>query len=657
MRYFLVLLVFFATEITVAQEIGLPQSNKKDSIMRRMRPGPGPSQEIEIGIKDYKIIGFTRDTTFLDTTLTIKKEYKYNYLRKDNFEQLPFANIGRPSNSLGVTYKANRLYPSLGAKAVNGNYLEVDDVEYYHVPTPMTELMFKTTLEQGQLLDALLTFNTSPRLNFSIAYKGFRSLGKYQLDQVESGNFRFTSNYVSKNDKYSYRGHIAAQDIINDENGGLLSKEAQFESGDSEFTERSRVDVKHDDGQNKILGKRYFFEHQYKLIKKKKDSGKVRNTDIAVGHVFNYETKYYQFQQTNEENYFGNAFLSDVNDKARLKTMYNQFNAAFNNNTLGLLKGYISMYNYNYFFNSVLITPTQEIQSQLKGQEVVVGANYKKTIGGFELDGEMAYTVSGDFNSNFIKADASYKLNDKNSFKFGVNISSAMPNYNYLLYQSDYENYNWQNTDTFKKQNRNSFHFDLNTSKFGTIASSYNIIDNYTYFASEAVQAQIDSGAENAFIKPQQEGNSVSYLKVKYNKEFKVGRFALDNTVMYQNVSQSNNVLNVPQLVTRNTLYFSKDVFRKAMFLQTGITFKYFTSYYMNAYNPVLGEFYVQDRQKLGGYPMLDFFINAKVQQTRIFLKAEHFNSSFTGYNFYSAPDYPYRDFVIRFGLVWNFFS
>ena len=39
------------------------------------------------------------------------------------------------------------------------------------------------------------------------------------------------------------------------------------------------------------------------------------------------------------------------------------------------------------------------------------------------------------------------------------------------------------------------------------------------------------------------------------------------------------------------------------------------------------------------------------------YLKAEHFNSSFTGNTFYAAPDYPYRDFVIRFGLVWNFFS
>jgi hypothetical protein len=94
------------------------------------------------------------------------------------------------------------------------------------------------------------------------------------------------------------------------------------------------------------------------------------------------------------------------------------------------------------------------------------------------------------------------------------------------------------------------------------------------------------------------------------------------------------------------------------MYLQTGVTFKYFTSYSMDAYNPVLGEFYIQNTEKLGAYPMFDFFINAKVLQTRIFLKAEHFNSSFGNTNsYYSAPDYPYRDFVIRFGLVWNFFS
>ena len=85
-------------------------------------------------------------------------------------------------------------------------------------------------------------------------------------------------------------------------------------------------------------------------------------------------------------------------------------------------------------------------------------------------------------------------------------------------------------------------------------------------------------------------------------------------------------------------------------------TANYFTSYNLNAYDPILAEFYVQNTDEIGNFPLIDFFINAKVRQTRIFIKAEHFNSSFTGNDFLSAPGYPYRDFSVRFGVVWNFF-
>ena len=46
-------------------------------------------------IELYKIISVANDTTIIDTSLTIKKLYKYNYLRKDNFELLPFSNEGQ----------------------------------------------------------------------------------------------------------------------------------------------------------------------------------------------------------------------------------------------------------------------------------------------------------------------------------------------------------------------------------------------------------------------------------------------------------------------------------------------------------------------------------------------------------------------------------
>ncbi len=77
----------------------------------------------------------------------------------------------------------------------------------------------------------------------------------------------------------------------------------------------------------------------------------------------------------------------------------------------------------------------------------------------------------------------------------------------------------------------------------------------------------------------------------------------------------------------------------------------------MNGYDPVLAEFYVQNTEELGGFPLVDIFFNAKIRQTRIYFKYEHINQLFNSTNnHYSAPNYPYRDAVIRFGMVWNFF-
>ncbi len=663
MKYFLTALFLLFAFMVIAQETEQEPRTKPiaDSIVGRSKTKvkklPMATMVDTVGIRNYKIVSHQRDTTYLDTTLTIQKEYKYNYLRSDDFEVIPFANIGQAYNKLGVDFERVNLYPGLGAKAKHHRYREVEEMQYYNVMTPMTDILFKTTLEEGQLLDAMLTFNTSRRLNFSIAYTGFRSLGKYNSEQIQSGNFISTVNYLSRNNRYSMRGHIAAQDITSQENGGLIEKELQFESGDEDFIDRPKVDVRFTDVDNKVLGKRYYVDQQYKLIRSRQDSSMVEKTSLAVTHSFNYETKFYQFVQDASDTYFGEAILSPINDKASLKVFNNDLGASFYNKTLGTLKGVVSIYNYNYFFNSILTTADgQTITNQLKGSEIALGGDYKKQIGSFAVDGSVRYNLSGDLTGNIFDGSVSYRLKDKHLVRFAVHSSSRMPDFNFLLYQSDYFNYNWQNTVNFEKERVNTLQLELDSPRWGDLSIKYSALDNYTYFSTNP-GATFEDGFENANIKPLQEANGVTHLKVKYAKEFRLGKFALNNTIMYQSVAQDQNVLNVPQMVTRNTLYFSSDVFKKAMYLQTGITFKYFTDYAMDAYNPVLGEFFVQNNEELGGFPLLDFFINAKVKQTRIYLKAEHFNSSFTGFNFYSAPNYPYRDFVVRFGLVWNFFS
>ncbi len=620
----------------------------------------------EITIADYKIISLQRDTIHFDTTLTIQKEYKYNYLRRDDFELIAFSNLGQTYNSLSLDVGNIHSRPQLGARAKHFNYMEIDDINYYHVPTPTSDLFFKTSMEQGQLLDALVTLNTSKQLNFSIAYKGVRSLGKYQHILSRSGNFRFTTNYLSKNKRYNLRLHYTSQNILNQENGGLavreqFTEENGFGDGD-DFRDRSRVDVNYEDAQNFLLGKRYFLDHEYAFLRKK-DS--LKNYSLSLGHRYSYETKLYRFEQAQSNELFGDAFqATKLHDISRLKTMFNQGRLKFNSKITGdvTLKG--SAYNYNYFFNSIVVIEEDEtIKNRLKDNEYAVGAEWKKNIGGFTIQADVNSNISSNFKNTTIKAFAKYNITPDDLVKVSVSSITKMPNFNFLLYQSDYIPYNWQNIDTddggFKEEETQSIQFEFKSEKWLNLKASYSKLNNFSYFGLYEPIADTSVDEDPILqIRPFQENNEIKYLKVKADKDFKLlWNFSFNTTVMYQKVDQQNKVLNVPDIVTRNTLYYSNHLFKRAMYLQTGITLKYFTKYHSNAYSPLLGEFYIQNEEEIGEFPMLDFFINAKVRQTRIYLKAEHFNSSFTGFDFYSAPNYPYRDFVIRFGLVWNFFS
>lgn len=621
------------------------QKNKIDGFNFK-RKKKEEKKEDSVTIVDYKIVSYSKDTTYIDTSLTIKKEYRYNFLRKDDFELLSMANIGQGYNKLSYDFRAS-LYPEMGIRARHFGYFKKEDVAYYHVPTPSTELFFKTTFEQGQLLDAWIALNTSKQFNFSIAYKSLRSLGKYQHIESDHGNFRFTANYQSLNKKYRFRTHFLTQEMDSDENGGVANLE-QFTSGSTQFTDRSRMDVRFQNANGKLKGNAYYLDQEYELTRV---NDSVQRTSLFVGHETHYETKFYRYtQDAATTSVFGEVFLDEVKDLNRLQTFFNRAYVKLFNPYLGNLMPFANSYHYNYYFNSVLNTPDGVIGNQLKETEYALGANWEKRLGKFDFEAELIKNIGGKRSGDSFWAQTSYAFGS-HLVKANLQLYSKMPNFNFLLYQSNYRFFNWSNN--WDKEEYAILQLQYQSDKWGALSAVYQRINNYTFFKSAASEGE----SEEAFVSPHQSTGEINYFKIKYENTIGYGKFSLHNTFMYQHVDQVGENLNVPSFITRNTLAFSSHLFDKALWLQTGFTFKYFTAYKADGYHPVLGEFYTQDREEIGDFPLLDFFINAKVRRTRIYFKAEHFNSSFTGYDFYSAPNYPYRDFVIRFGLVWNFFS
>ena len=593
---------------------------------------------------DYKIISHKRDTTYIDTTLTLQKEYKFNYLRKDLFEFLEFHNQGQAVNNLGYSFNNVYPFPDIGFSAKQASYFNIDDIDYFEVPTPTTEILYRTGLQQGQVLDALFTLNFSKRLNVSLSYKGLRSLGAYRQALVSNGNFRGTFQYRTKKNQYQMKGHLTSQDFFHQENGGLTAESlVNFIEDDPNFTTRARLDVNLTDSESQFDGNRVYIEQSYKLLSSKDSINNKDFSNLKVGHILTNENKTYEFIQGRLNTaVFGTANSSNPrNKKATSKITSNELNLEFNSKyVLGKFKAKTNFTNYSYGYDTILNSNSSVNRLKLEGNAISFGADWNAKIKNFQLNADASITPgNGRLSGNFLKGEAVYEKDSVFSVKGTLLLSSKSPNFNMLLHQSEYDAYNWQND--FSNVNTRDIGFDLK-SKWLNASLNFTNLDNYTYFDEES--------------KPQQFANQITYLKVKANREFKLGKFALDNTLMYQNVSSGSSVFRVPEFVTRNTFYYTDYWFKgKPMLVNLGVTFKYFTKYNANAYNPLLAEFRIQNDEQIG-FPTIDVFFNAQVRRTRLYFKVDNATSSLTDKNYFSAPNYPYRDLTIRFGLVWNWF-
>jgi hypothetical protein len=605
-------------------------------------------------ITDYLIISQKRDTTFLDTTLTMAKDFKFNYLRKDDFEYMPFHNVGQPYNELGKSFDLELLSPRLGSRARHQGYYEIEDILDYHVPTPLSDLYFKTVVNQGQQLEALFTSNLSPQFNFSISYKGVRSAGDYVHTLTSSGNFKITTHYTSKNKRYRLRIHTTFQDHFNEENGGLESASLEgFMNESTDFQNRARLEPNLTNAESLLDGKRFYIDQDYEVI------GKKDSTSYYSGRIYSkayYEDKFYQFSQTSaDEAFLGEAYVSsNLQDKTNLEEGMIEAGASYDHHIFGFYKAGVARHKYNYGYDRLINQGSGTITNRLIGELYQFKAEFAKRIGKFDVTANGGVNIAGAVDGQFFNGQASYKFQDFD-VKAGLAISSRAPDFNYTLHQSDYLNYNWQNN--FNNIEKQELSFNIASEKYINAQVTFTTLQDHVYFAQSLItNANDEVTGYNAT--PLQASESITYLKIKISKDISFLRhFGFENTIMYQNVTPTDDIINVPDLTARSTFYYKNRLFKKALLLQTGITAKYFTEYNMDGYDPVLGEFYSQNTDQLGGFPMVDIFVNAKIRQTRIFFKLEHANQLFAGdTNYFSAPRNPYRDFAIRFGLVWNFF-
>ena len=645
----------------------------------------------EVTVSDYKIMYLDGTEKVVDTSLSLEGEYTFNFLREDYFEYLPLPNMGEGFNKLGYNFHDQPFTPQMGARVKHFGYFEKEDVPYYEVPSAYTELFFKSTFQQGQFLDTSLAINTSPKFNIAVSFRGFRSLGKYVSALSRSRQFRLSTQYQTYNQRYRLRMHQTTQSLENQVNGGLTNDSVYFfenapnyveadESGNPVLDEDGNEQIVFYDGfldrnrlgtqiqaDNVLEGKRYFMEHRYQMLPVAKDTTAYK---MAVGYSASLENKKYKFNQNRPGAYFfENYEVSNVRDSTSFNTLENKLYIQYKDKALGQFQLDLYHHNWDYTLGPNEYEKDTLLSNQIKASQLAAQARWQKDLFGITTSAMGYQSLNKDYATQALALDVKRPLVKDILLGASYRYRSQPLNFNFYLAESDYKMYNWDNTH-LENQQFNTRSVFISHPKWGRIQGEWTSIDNFTFLNNTTRLRDLN---KKFSVEVLQTDKKIDYFKARLDQRIDFGNFSWVNNVQYQKVNQEEDpdailsgpiALNVPEWLIRSTLMLTSSIFNKALLFQTGATFVFFTDYYADQYNPLLAEFVTQNNTKIGEYPRVDFFFNAKIKSSRIFLKLENISAPIehlididTPYDYYAAPFVPYRDFSIRFGLIWNFFE
>ncbi|WP_395093886.1 putative porin [Vaginella massiliensis] len=628
-----------------------------DTIRRRPLQGETRNDSVVYVKRTLADYQFWTDKTareIVDTTLTIDAYYNQNFIGKDLFAKMQFPNIGQTLSALEVYDKPfqQELLPT----GKRFNYLYADAIRYFDVKTPMTQFVYENGVREGNYLSSLFTHNLNSQFNYAVQYRGLRSRGLYQRSLASNNAFVLSSNYHTKDKRLNVWGHFATQNIDNEENFGIQDIDDFIEAEERNLTNAANVAVNLNNTTSKFDSRRYFLAASYGILPRLNPTDSTSYYAVKLTNRFTFENQKYKVYSNAEDFNFllndQNPLVSNVffNEK-ELKSMSNVTTAGFQWSDKLTLDAGVKFQNLRLegrkdfaYFEGYQSNVPSDWEENLIG---VVGDFHFDWNERLKLRGELEFLQSAHYGSLY-KIDAALDVSPLREYTLtaGILALSNILSLNLIYNQNALANFNYYN-DAFDNVNTQKLYGILSLDRLKTqLEAAVYHIGNQPYLDRNFIVQQLD--------------DNINYFKIRGRNHLQFQQFNLVSTIQYQKVTNNEAYLPLPDFIVRETLYWQGKVFEGKAELQTGVSAYYFTSYDAQGFFPLINEFYLQDEataQKIGGYPIVDLFLNAKVRNMRFYIRGDHLNALFGKRNYFSVPGVPYRGFKIQLGLKWNIFS
>jgi hypothetical protein len=128
------------------------------------------------------------------------------------------------------------------------------------------------------------------------------------------------------------------------------------------------------------------------------------------------------------------------------------------------------------------------------------------------------------------------------------------------------------------------------------------------------------------------------------------------SALVLANTKTGPDVIRMPNLVASANLALNVQ-YKKLLYMQFGIDLQHQSSYYADAYMPVIQQYHLQDRYKLPAFVQVDPYVSLRISRVRLFFKMQNVTQGLLNSNYYTAYLHPAMGRSFGFGLRWLLFD
>lgn len=525
----------------------------------------------------------------------------------------------------------------LGLHAYDIYSMQLDSFRWYRTNLPFSDLFFSGGPSEDDFrVAAKYTMNFSNNWNLNLDYERIIESGYYQNQETKQSSISVGMWHRSADErKHTFISYIG--NIHQEKNNGGVRDLTFFNNPANSI--RSVIPVNLSNAVGRYQNNSFALVH-YRSLFNKPDSLQIEDTlGLTLITNFNYENGFFKYYDDGtstqyDSSYYGALLIDDAGirnyitfDKFGLKPAI-QGNFKWNTRAkLGL--------NYNWLIID------QEPQDAYSRHDLRVFGNFKSSpTQFFGLSGDLNYHL-GAFGGDYdIKIAGYFRLKKILVLEASQSVLSGHPS---LIEETFFVSRQPMEANSFKNVNtsKSSVGIGIPYLKFNTTISLTNI-QNHIYYTPDAFFEQIEGGFQLLDVHVTQH---LAWKKIHLNLG---GHWYEENT----------DVLDVPNWYLYSRLYFRGPVLKNRLILNTGLEFSWMEGFYVPGYQATVGQFYQQDAQFQSAYPLLNFYLGARINSFRLFVRTENILNAITNEVHFHSYLFPQNDFrAFRLGIRWQFMN